>query len=649
MSMKRILTIIASQWVFLLILLLLARIAFFIIYFDLFKDAPPASIVFSFIYGLRFDLSVIAFIYGLINLPLFLPIRIFQHKNYLRFTAFIGYFALIFIVSMVVSDLGYYAIIGRRMSFEFYGLGNDITAMISLLIKNETLPLIAGLLFLGLLSWLWWKMWNTLIRRNEQPVPFKWYIRLFAAPIALIVFVLIARGGFQLKPLMVSDAFVDSRLALGHLALNAPFTILRQSSQKILSPHYWVDQKAAKKTLSSMLTTDEQQTFINPDYPFFRERKSVQSNNTPPLNIVLLILESWPAHSIGSLGGKVEGTTPFFDSLSKKGILFNRFVANGTRSIEGLASTILSIPAFGDFAFMMGNFEQNIMRPFPAELSKRGYDTIFIHGNNRGSFGSHQFARKVGYKTVLAKEDFDNYEKLTDGTWGIWDHLQLERLYAELNKVKGPFFSTWFSSSSHEPFVVPGKEHEFFKEDTEDYAWLNTLRYSDWSLKHFFKMAEQAPWFKNTLFIITADHTISGRADKTWDSSRIPLLLYTPSGKLSPQIDSRSASQIDIVPTIIDVLDLNIQHSSMGRSLLSEAGESFGIFSSSTLTWFQGQFAYQFSGPKLLGMYDTAIDKDFRTPIPVQTKLHTRHIKNYKAFYQTARNTVILNRVAPAE
>lgn len=647
--MKRILTIIASQWVFLLILLLLARITFFIIYFDLFKDAQPASIVFSFIYGLRFDLSVIAFIYGLINLPLFLPIRIFQHKNYLRFTASIGYFALIFIVSMVASDLGYYGIIGRRMSFEFFGLGNDIAAMISLVIQNEIMPLIAGLLFLGLLSWLWWKMWNTLIHRNEKPAPFKWYMRLFAAPIALIVFVLIARGGFQLKPLMVSDAFVDSRLALGHLALNAPFTILKQSSQKQLSPNYWIDQKAARKTLSSMLTTDETQAFINSDYPFFRERKATQNDNTPPLNIVLLIMESWPAHSIGSLGGKIEGTTPFFDALSKKGVLFSRFVSNGTRSIEGLASTILSIPAFADFAFMMGNFEQNIMRPLPAELSEKGYETIFIHGNNRGSFGSHQFARKVGYKTVLAKEDFENYEDLTDGTWGIWDHLQLKRLHEEINVVNKPFFATWFSSSSHEPFVVPGKEHEFFKEGTKDFAWLNTLRYSDWALEQFFEMAKQTKWFNNTLFIITADHTISGRADKTWDSSRIPLLFYTPSGRLTPGIDSRAGSQIDIVPTIIDILDLNIQHSNMGRSLLSEAGESFGIFSSSTLTWFQGDFAYQFSGPKLLGLYNTISDPNFRTPIPKQTELHKRHINQYKSFYQTARNSVILNRVAPAK
>ncbi|PCI23500.1 MAG: hypothetical protein COB67_12770, partial [SAR324 cluster bacterium] len=504
------------------------------------------------------------------------------------------------------------------------------------------------ILLLALGSWIW--MWRRLL---SIPVP-KTKPRYFLGALSFIVFLLAlvvgGRGGFQAKPIVENAAFRNPILVLGHLSLNAPFTVLHQLTQREVKKIDWLPKKEAQERTRQLLQSIENSEYPTEKYTFYR--KSLQEPSSSPTsnyNVVFLIMESWPAHTTGVLGSKIKGVTPQFDALSKKGKLFTRFISNGTRSIEGIASSLMSISALPDIALIMSGFEQNKMVSLADLLDKRSYDTLFLHGIYRGSFGMHEFARRSGYKKVLAQEDFPDYPAKSDGTWGIWDHIQYERMIEEIDQMKKPFFSTFFSVSHHEPFVVPEKRFNHFPESVKDHEWLNTLYYTDWALGYFFEMASKKDWYENTLFIITADHTISGRADRVMDSARIPLLLFTPSGVIPPSVDNQIGSQVDLVPTIMDFLDIKEPHNSMGVSLLREHPEKrFGLFSSGTTTWFKDGTAYQFAEDRLLGAYNFEDDWTFKKGLTdLQSEAHQENIKAYQAYLQSAQNSLLENTIAP--
>ncbi|MGK0289584.1 MAG: phosphoglycerol transferase MdoB-like AlkP superfamily enzyme [bacterium] len=648
--MFRIFRIIVAQFVFLLVLFFIVRGIFLGVYWELYKELPFTEIALSFFVGLRFDLSVLCKIFGTINLVLFLPAYFRNKSPFLWFFSLIGYCFSATLLFIQIIDISYYRVVGRRISFELFTMWNDFDAMVQFVLENQKLELFGASILLSLLAWFWFRMWGKLVKIEPPRATSKIGVGV-SLFFYLVIMVIGARGGFQAKPILESFAFRGPILVLGHLSLNAPFTVMRQFTAGQVRKVKWISKKEAHQQTRNLLTTPEKTTFPKKDFTFYRQDKKTHSKKTlgKNYNVVFIILESWPAHSIGVLGSKVKGTTPRFDELSKKSRLYTRFFSNGTRSIEGIASSLTSIAALPDIALIMSGFEQNAMSSLAHTLTKKGYSSIFLHGNFRGSFGLHEFAKKIGFQKVIAKEDFKDYDKKWDGTWGIWDHIQLERFKKEFDQAKKPFFGVLFSSSSHEPFVVPNKKFNHFTSKTKDHLWLNALRYSDSALGHFFDISKNASWYKNTIFVVTADHTISGRADRTMDAARIPLLIFTPSGAILPKIDSRVGTQVDIIPTIMDFLGVEEPHNSMGKSLISEnSKDRFGLFSSGTLTWFRGKYVYQFSRKTLLGIYDFEKDWNFKHPIKdTQSALHQKHIKEYLSYLQSANNAIVENRLAP--
>jgi len=250
------------------------------------------------------------------------------------------------------------------------------------------------------------------------------------------------------------------------------------------------------------------------------------------------------------------------------GLYYTQAHANGRRSIDGLPAIVASMPKMMDEAFITSPYADAPFTSLPNLLAARGYSTSFYHGGHNGTMGFDAFTRSAGYARYSGRDEYP-YEGDNDGVWGIRDEPYLQFWAHELNKERQPFFSTMFTLSSHHPYKLPPADAQRFKGGVLTIH--PTLKYADNALREFFNTARKMSWYRNTLFVITADHTAdlerngeqSGSAYDFW----IPLVYYMP-GRITPMADARTTQQIDILPTVLDMLGYEEPFFAFGNSTL---------------------------------------------------------------------------------
>lgn len=638
--MKSVLKLIFYQWAFLLVEFSCMRFLFFVVYFDAFKAHSASQIAGSFLHGIKFDISVLCTLYGLLHIVWLGCANFIRTKWLAIFFTTLGYVFLLYIIIIQTADLVLYEEIGRRLSFEWLYIENDVSAVGATVLKEYLWAFAGSVVCLLLVSLGWWWLfivWN--ISKPDIQKPFKWWVMPPAVVLAFLLTVIGIRGGVQEKPVLESFAFRSPALELGHLTLNSPFTALRQLFVRQPTSIGITLNSADVKLARKLVMTSERQQFPDSNFPFYRKRLKVTEDELS-MNVVLIVLEGLSSGLVG-VQGNPDNLTPELDELSKKGLLFDNFYASGTRSIEGIASILLSLPAFENFKFLENTFEQNNMLPLSYLFKQKGYQNLFIHGNFANSLGMHALARRSGFDKVFAQEDFENYTQISDSVWGIWDEFQYAKLIQELEGLKPPFLGMVFTTTNHTPYEVPSH----FEQKLSGEPWQQVVRYSDWALGQFFEQAQQQDWYSNTLFVITSDHTShSYRSANRNDKAKVPLVLFTPNGLLQAGVNHRLSSQIDILPTLLDLFNWEIAHASMGKSMLAETEESFAIFMSGHTTWWKESKGYQFKDEKLLGAYDNFTDPDFLQPLDTPDP---QAVEEYNAWRKTVRWTVFQNKIAP--
>jgi phosphoglycerol transferase MdoB-like AlkP superfamily enzyme len=285
-----------------------------------------------------------------------------------------------------------------------------------------------------------------------------------------------------------------------------------------------------------------------------------------PQNVVIIILESFGKEYLGIRNGK--SYTPFLDSLMAQSLVFENGYANGRRSIEGVAAVLGGIPALMSEPFISSHFTANYFLGLGTLLGEKKYSTSFFHGGHNGTMYFDSFMQSAGVEKYFGSSEYDNPAD-DDGVWGIWDEPFLQWMLTQLDSQKPPFMTSVFTLSSHQPFKVPEKYKEQFPEGEVDI--LKTISYTDFALKKFFETAATKPWFKDTLFVITADHTSKHylpEFDNEIGNYRIPMMFYHPTWKM-PAVDPHMiVQQIDIMPTILDMLSISPKDKNfMGSSI----------------------------------------------------------------------------------
>jgi phosphoglycerol transferase MdoB-like AlkP superfamily enzyme len=548
-----------------LLVFLVARLGLFLVYLEDFAPLTFLEVLQSFARGLLFDASIITLITGGPLVMMLLPFRFAHHRRWLSFWTWTNFVLLALFLLLLAGDLVYFGFVHRHTGPEITALGGDVGLLFDMAFGTYWWALLGfGLACIGLFV-----LWRRLFRHVDGEVG-RFLPRLVVLVVAVLSMAVLIRGGFGKKPLDIVDAFVGSHPAAAYLTLNGPFAMSRSliNARKVKADFFAWDE-AVRRTRELVLAPGER--FVGgDDYPLLRAREPGHKRKP---NIVVLMLESWDAAHIDVLrrqaGQQPIGATPNFDALSRQGLLFTRFYANGERSMDGLASILAGIPTLPGTAYLGMGMEQNRMAYLGRMAQQQAYDTIFLQSSLRQSFHVDSIAAMAGFHSYLGAEDIPATGHSRNTTErGAWDHdtfQQASQLFAQARK---PFVGFIFSASTHLPFQSPGEQWTRLTPDSLENRYLNALYYADWALGEFFKSAKQAGWYDNTIFILTADH-ISGFFSKSQEAPslhHIPLLVIAPG--LQPGVIERIGSQVDIVPTIAELAGWHAPLASIGHSLL---------------------------------------------------------------------------------
>ncbi|MBI5778498.1 MAG: sulfatase-like hydrolase/transferase [Planctomycetes bacterium] len=620
----------------LLVCYALLRLGFFLANRGFFVDVSAGEILWSFIYGLRFDISALLMINGALLLLYNFPGNPAARWPWFR----LGLLLLFWLANLVfiglnLSDYIYFPTIQRRLMSEIYTILPDILRMLpSTLLEYYYMVL---LLLAGGAGFVFASLW--LFRKADKLFAYSPNILKESAWLVVIILLLMLgiRGGLQSRPIRPAHAFFSANRSTGYLTLNSSFTILRSLTQTNLPSYKLMPADEALKTVQAMLKADNEQ-ILDPQYPFLRQRSSAGHPGKP--NVVVFILESWTADYCQSVSGQ-STAMPFFDSLTDQGMLFTNFLANGQRSIIAQTSILTSIPGFfstnlrGSKKVMIGSqSEMNRFLGLGTILMKEGYATSFHHGAKTGSMGFDAYSRLAGFSNYYGKEDYPNLTaSATDGTWGVWDEEFFLDSLRRMDGFKEPFCSVVFSLTSHDPFPIPERRQSLFSQYSNETKFQRVLRYTDYSLQQFFNAAQNKPWFKNTIFIITGDHTNYSRPNILRSYYHVPLLIYAP-GIIKPQRCNQIGSQVDILPTILDLLSIPTVHASMGRSLLDTTKTHYAVMTEGAYcVIFDDCFVLLDDLEKTTGLFDYHADPYLKDNLLTRDPETARKLKHHLYAY----------------
>lgn len=394
------------------------------------------------------------------------------------------------------------------------------------------------------------------------------------------------RGGVQEIPINQSQSFYSKHDILNCAATNTGFNLYISIYENIKNlnknPFEYYPVYEADSIVQALL-----------NYP---TDSTIQILNTNRPNIVLLILESWSADLIESLGGK-PGVTPQFKALEKEGFLFTNIYASGMRSEQGMASIFSGFPAHPISSATVQPDKQRKLNTLTQTLNKEGYTSSFyfggqlIYGNIKSYIIHNQFDKIL--------EIYDFSDTLPQGKLGIHDEFTLNQQLNDLNSEKQPFFSALFTLSSHSPYDQPMQNAISWGGNENDY--LNSAYYSDYALGQFFSNAKNEPWYDNTLFILVADH--SHNSYNNWhifhpNYHRIPMLFY--GNVIKPEYRgtqwTKLGSQTDLTSTLLHQLSISADTFFWSKNLLNLNCPEFAYYSyEEGLGWVKpyGYFAYE--------------------------------------------------------
>jgi phosphoglycerol transferase MdoB-like AlkP superfamily enzyme len=475
---------------------------------------------------------------------------------------------------------------------------------------------------------LWWFYPKQITAKSQNRIPLLpgWAGLAFVLGLSILIF----RGGFQEKPLRANQAFRLNDNSLGNLTLNSSFTFLTSidavGTERLA---FFPDPKTAWPLIHHVSPT------------------SLQLPIQPPQNVVILILESFAKEYMG-YGNPYRGYTPFLDSLARQSVFFSNGFANGRESIMAVPAITASIPQLMDEPFITSTYQSNRFSGLGVVLNRSGYQTYFFHAARNGSMGFEGFSQQAGFQHYYGLNEYpDSLKKRDfDGNWGIFDEPYLQYVNRQLSQSKQPFGAVIFTLSSHMPYTIPAQYKGRFPKGKAEVH--ESIGYADYALRQFFETARQQPWFRQTLFVLVADHT-QVNTEPTYANPlgayRVPLLLFHADPQvvqaLKQQTDTaRICQHTDLTPTVLHYLHLNENPVlPFGQSVLtSEPGRA--------IQYESGRFRLVEKGVYLeMPLDGSGILYDAQTNQPLQNETLRRQLqRRLQATIQVYRNGLIDNR-----
>ncbi len=588
------------------VVMMITRVAYFCVNWGTFAPHMSWELACNMLRGgLVFDTSALLYVNSLWLVLVLLPLHVKERAGFHRGLKWLYVATNSLAAASNLADSVYVQYTGRRSTvtvFSEFANENNIAAIVGTEVLNHWYLLLVMALCVWLLCRLyrkpsagvWGKRWHYYAAQATALA--------VLAPLAIVGIRGSATAGT--RPITISNAneWVNRPIE-GTVVLNTPFSLIRSIGKKAFVDPKYMSQQAM-------------QAAFNPELPAI----TPDSLTLGRKNVVVLILESFGKEYMGFYNS-YKGYTPFLDSLASQGLTWQHSYANGRISMDAMPSVLSGIPMMVE-PFFLTPASLNDVDGLPRLLKPQGYSSAFFHGAHNISMGFSAFAHSIGYEKYYGLDEYCRSDKHGgmsdfDGKWAIWDGPFLQYMLDELHGMRQPFLASAFTASSHHPYKVP-KGLESHYPDEGGLPIHRVVRYSDDALRQFFARASREPWYRNTLFVIVADHTnLNARPEYDTPLSRyaVPIIFYTPDGSLRPQLRrDQVAQQADITPTLLHLLGVQRPIVAWGCDLMATPADSTWAFSYNNGVYqiAQGELLLQFDGHKTTGVYRFRTDPMLR-------------------------------------
>ena len=625
------------RFALMMIIFSLCRIGFYLFNADLFPNVSFSDFMVIMKGGLKFDVSALIYL-NLVYIFLYLlPFKFRQNSLYQNILKWIFYITNGVGLAANVSDFIYYKFTLRRTTFNVFQAFENEDNLVALWLRfivdywQATLfwVLMMSLVVVGYGRF---KSKSFIFKKRGYYFASSLFFLLLFSGLAIIGM----RGGYKhsTRPITMSNAgvYVKAPEEMA-LVVNTPFSILRTIGKTTYKELDYFSNDEVEKVYS----------------PVFQANDS--SSMSEKMNVVVFIMESFNRENSAFLNptldnGEYKGYTPFLDSLMQHSYVFANAFANGRKSIDAMPSILVSLPALVQ-PYILSEYSSNSINGLGGLLNSSGYHTSFFHGAPNGSMGFDSFANLAGFEHYFGKNEYNN-DADYDGIWGIWDEPFFQYFAETLTTFDEPFATALFSLSSHHPFKVPKEYENVFPKGTLPIH--QCVGYSDNALRNFFNKAQKTDWYDNTIFIITADHSVTSYYPEyktNINAFAIPLIIHSPKLNLSG-IDYKLAQQTDILPTILSLLDFNNDFISFGNNLFdSDEKDRFVLnYVSESYQFMFDEYVYYFDGEKITSYYNY-IEDPFLTKNLIGVNDVESDVENkLKAIIQQYINRMINNKLS---
>ena len=554
---------------FKLYLLLLAiyfafRMALFLLNINRVGETTAWEVVQAFIMGVRFDVVTIGFVIAIPTIILTV-FSFFGKKSRLFEQIYTIVLTVLFTITFGIcaADIPYFNQFFDRFNitaFEWISTGDS--AFVFKMVWEEPTYILMMIPVLGA-GFVFWFFANRILKNStgwESVV----YVRYCIYTVLLWGLVFIGmRGRLNEKsPIMVGTAYFCNNAMLNQLGLNPNFTLVRS----------WLDSKDPDNQKVSFMSDDVAIAMVqanlgieNPNEEFPIAREVVSNSISNDYNVIVVIMEGM-SYNKTAHGGNARNLTPFLDSLMDKSLSFSNCYTTGTHTYCGIYSTFVSYPVV---------FRNQALKRIPvlqydgiaATLHNNGYQTAYFTTHDKEFDNVAGFLSQNGVERIISQSDYPVSEVKT--TLGVPDDYMFRfsmDVFDEMAANGKPFFAAMMTASDHGPFYIP----DYFTPRSDEVKYQIT-EYADWSLRRFIEMAQEKPWYDNTLFVFVADHGAALDTDYSIPLSYFhsPLVFYMPEHLQAIENES-IASQMDIFPTVMGILGKSFINNTIGIDLLRE-------------------------------------------------------------------------------
>ncbi len=552
-------------------LFLIGRFFFYLLYFERFNDISLSESLLTFIYGLRMDTIVICIILVIPTIFLAITPKIFSNFISKFLSIYILFFLLIalFIECASFPFFAQYDLRPNYLFIEYLEYPQEVT---SLLFKDYKFQFIA--VFILIIATI--KIYSkSKFIKFEQVFKQNYVSRiLILVPILLILFLGI-RSSLGHRPVNISDALYSTNRVINEITKNSLHSLgyayySNKKAENNISKYGKIDIKEAYKVASLAIGID----YKDEKKPFYREVKSKLASKKQK-NLVIFIQESMGAQFTGFIGK--QNFTPNLDNLAQDYLSFTNLYSNGTRSVRGLAALTSGTLPINGIEVIKRNKSQEGYFTIASLLKPYGYKSSFIYGGEARFDNMKGWYLGNGFDEVIEQKDFTN--PIFTSTWGVSDEdlvIKANEKFKSYYENKEKFVSVMFSSSNHMPFELPDGKIEFEKNIPKT-SVENAIKYADFAIGKFFELAKKEDYFKDTVFVVIADHNVRVYGDQIVpiDMFQIPAVIV--SSDIPHQIFTNLTSQSDVLATALDLIGIDLSYPILGNSIFKDNKKNINL------------------------------------------------------------------------